>query len=481
MNSQERPNIIILLADDLGIGDVATYGFNSEIKTPSLDQMSENGLRFDRFYAQAPVCSPTRGSYLTSRHPFRYGVFEANIGILRPEEVTLSEVLQENNYATGHFGKWHLGALSEKQLGQKRMKYNSPTVHGYDEWFATYSSVDTNNPYGPDGDYMQSLSPYYENGELITGRLMGDDSRIIMNKAIPFIEKSIARKESFFATIWFHTPHKPVHAEEQYKKIYSHLDNKTQEYYGAITAMDEQIGRLRAFLRKKGVSENTIILFSSDNGPINPGSSGPYTAGKRHLFEGGVRVPGIIEWPSKIKNAKTTDIVAASVDMMPTLLDIANIKIDESIPMDGISLKPLLDGQHQKRDKLLFFQSHGSSVAMNQDYKALKVRTGAFSEGQINKSGLVLDTWMLFEMNSDSKESKDISAKHQDSLLEMTTAYEEWNASCKKSFYGDDYAYEFETTAIYRDNGGLMKKKNEGKKKNKSGKKKNKNKDGKKK
>lgn len=464
----------------MGIGDVAAYGFNDEIKTPALDKLAENGLRFNRFYAQAPVCSPTRGSYLTSRHPFRYGIFEANVGILRPEEVTLPEVLQENGYATGHFGKWHLGALSEEQLGQKRMKYSSPTKHGYGEWFATYSSVHTSDPYGPDGDYTQSLSPYYENGELVTGKLMGDDSRIIMNKAIPFIEKSIGNKEPFFTTIWFHTPHKPIKSEEKYKKLYSHLNDKTQEYYGAITAMDEQIGRLRAFLKEKGIANNTIVLFSSDNGPINPGSSGPYTAGKRHLFEGGVRVPGIIEWPSRIKNSRTTDIVAASVDIMPTLLDIANIKVDKSIPMDGVSLKPLLNGQKQERDKLLFFQSHGSSVAMNQDYKALKVRTGAFSEGQVTKSHLALDTWMLFDMNSDDRETKDISINHQDVLQEMTTAYEEWDASCRKSFNGEDYGVVFETSDIYREHGGLMKKKNGGKKKNKSGKKKGKNKEGKK-
>ena len=253
-----------------------------------------------------------------------------------------------------------------------------------------------------------------------------------------------------------------------------------QAYCADVTAMDKALGRLLVYLKENGLDENTIIVFSSDNGPINPGSSGPYTAGKRHLFEGGVRVPGIIEWPSTIKKGRTTDIVAASVDIMPTLLDIANIKVDESIPMDGISLKPLLNGLHQKREKLLFFQSHGSSVAMNQDYKALKVRTGAFSEGQVKKSKLTLDTWMLFDMVSDSKESEDIRSKHQQVLQDMATAYEEWDASCRKSFNGDDYADEFVTTDAYRENGGLMKKKNGGKKKNKSGKKKNKNKAGKK-
>jgi len=300
-----------------------------------------------------------------------------------------------------------------------------------------------------------------------------------MNKALPFIEKSIAEGSPFFTTIWFHTPHKPVSAEEKYKKLYAHLDNKTQEYYGAITAMDEQIGRLRIFLKEKGIAENTIVLFSSDNGPINPGSAGPFVAGKRHLFEGGIRVPGIIEWPSKIKKPRTTNIVAASVDIMPTLLDIANISVNESIPMDGISLKPLLNGKRQERDKLLFFQSHGSSVAMNQHYKAIKVRTGAFSQAQAEKINLPLDTWMLIDMYSDIGETMDISGNHQEILQEMTIAYDSWSVSCKKSFYGEDYSEEnFEPIDKYRDNGGLMKKK--AGKKNKSGSKKEKNKAGKK-
>jgi len=148
--------------------------------------------------------------------------------------------------------------------------------------------------------------------------------------------------------------------------------------------------------------------------------------------------------------------------------------------MDGISLKPLLNGKEQQRDKLLFFQSHGASVAMNQNYKALKVRTGAFSEGQVKKSNLVLDTWMLFDMNADKKESKDISTKHHELLQEMTAAYEQWDISCRKSFEGKDYAESFETTENYRENGGLMKKKAGGKKKNKAEKKKKNKKEGKK-
>jgi len=197
--SANKPNIILCMADDLGWGDPGFNG-NSTIKTPHLDRMAQAGMRFTRFYSGAPVCSPTRGSCLTGRHPYRYGIFFANSGHVRKEEITLAEALKSQGYTTGHFGKWHLGTLlpdySGKGPGRKpRENYMTPAMSGFDEWFSTEYAVATWDPYDPvvfhgkKKDYdVRAL--YWHNGKNITEGLKGDDSRIIMDRAIPFIRKS---------------------------------------------------------------------------------------------------------------------------------------------------------------------------------------------------------------------------------------------------------------------------------------------------
>ena len=285
--AEEKPaNVILMMSDDQGWGD-AGYNGHKILKTPHLDAMVAAGLRFNRFYSSSPVCSPTRGSCLTGRHPNRYGILYANAGYLLPkEEITLAEVLSGRGYRTGHFGKWHLGDFEGKTR-------SAPSDHGFDEWFSTARKVATLHP---------DAASYRHNGNKVEGPLKGDDSKIIMDKAIPFIRSAVEQKKSFFAVIWFHTPHLPILAAEKHRKLYPGRKDKEKHYWGALTAMDEQVGRLRETLRELDVARDTMLWFTSDNGPEgkkegpgSPGTTGGLRGRKRSLFEGGVRVPGSLE------------------------------------------------------------------------------------------------------------------------------------------------------------------------------------------
>ena len=273
------------MADDMGWGD-AGYNGHTVLKTPHLDNVAAEGLVFNRFYSAAPVCSPTRGSVLTGRHPFRYGIYYANVGKLPQSEVTLAEVLKMSGYVTGHFGKWHLGTLSRTVRDSNRggkgddtSHYSPPWHHGFDVCFSTEAKVPIWDPMiTPEraaGGVGQNQLPgefygsYYWTGEgcMETQNLEGDDSRVIMDRVIPFISDAVSRDRPFFAVVWFHTPHSPVVAGQEYLNQYPDLEQNQRHYYGTLTAMDEQIGRLRKELEDLHVARNTMIWFTSDNGP----------------------------------------------------------------------------------------------------------------------------------------------------------------------------------------------------------------------
>ena len=452
-NVPNAPNIIMMMADDMSPGDVGYYGWNDTISdpvlTPNLDTMASSGLRFDRFYAQSPVCSPTRGSCISGRHAFRYGIWEANKGGGRVEEITLPEVLKEHaGYMTGHFGKWHLGRMvAHQDWGQAtKMEHFTPSDAGFDEWFSVVHSVKTYDPYGPagvddpvevEGDY----NPYFHNGVEYTDPLFGDTSKIIMDRAIPFMETAVNQGKPFMTCIWFHTPHKDLDASAADQALYPSGSDGEKKYYGSITAMDRQIGRLRAWLRDKGIENNTILWFTTDNGQTT-GSSGPYLAAKRHLYDGGIRVPTVLEWPAQIVSNRVTEVLSSTSDYFLTHLDAAGITYTNTHPRDGISLMPVIEGTMTTRTHSIAFQSHDVSVIMNQDYKAMKVRTGAYSENFTTTQGYPLDEWMLFDMaltNQYLIERENIASSNAAVVSSLTADYDLWNSSCSNSYLGADY------------------------------------------
>ena len=324
------PNIIFVMADDMGWGDVA-YNGHPVLATPHLDALSRAGLRFDRFYAPT-VCSPTRGSCLTGRHPSRYGIFNANVGRLPLGEQTLAEALKRRGYATAHFGKWHLGTLTNevkdgRRGGRDRSVFSPPWLHGFDVCFSTEQAVPTWDPMkGQPFETRYWTGP----GRFATENLEGDDSRAIMDRVIPFVRGAVHDSQPFLAIVWFHTPHEPVRAGEAYRNRYKDRTLKEQNYYGAITALDEQVGRLRSELVRLGIADETMLWFCSDNGPEGkagraPGSAGPLRGRKRDLWEGGIRVPCLLEWPDVVKQPRTVSAPCVTNDFLPTVLDFLQV------------------------------------------------------------------------------------------------------------------------------------------------------------
>ena len=450
----EKPNIILVMCDDLGWGDVGFNG-NKIIRTPHLDSMAKNSLRFERFYAAAPVCSPTRGSCITGRHPYRYGVYFANTGHMKTEELTLAELLKKHGYATGHFGKWHLGTLTKTETEANRggprgvKNFSPPQVNGFDVCFSTESKVPTwdpmlrpkNNKSKTWWDPAKDNGPYgtaywNEKGARVTENLLGDDSRVIMDRAIPFIRAAAKKEQPFFTIVWFHAPHLPVVAGPEYTKLYAKHSKFAQHYYGCITALDEQVGRLRKELRTLGIADNTLVTFCSDNGPEGnasaPGSAGHFSGRKRSLLEGGIRVPGLVEWPAKIKPGVTT-IPAVTSDYLPTILDLIGAEQTDKRPLDGISLVPLFKGKMKERGQPIGFQSAGQVALISDRYKIYG------SGGRKKEQELTLLKLKLFDLKKDPSEKNDLAAQHPDLIKKMTATLKQWRKSCRHSDTGGDY------------------------------------------
>jgi arylsulfatase A-like enzyme len=444
----QQPNVILIMADDLGYGDV---GFNGHdiIRTPHLDDMASKGVVLDRFYAASPLCSPTRGSCLTGRHPFRYGVLAAHTGGMRDGEITVAEIFKENGYATGFFGKWHLGWVKPDEQWDNRGMYSPPRYHGFDKTFATKSAVPTWNPtITPDGwnswgqkegEPWKDGTAYVENGEVVTENLQGDDSRIIMDRAIPFIEDAAARKKPFFTCIWFHTPHEPVVAGPEHKAMYSDHSEKKQHFFGCITAMDEQIGRLRKKLRELGIEENTIVWFTSDNGPaghlVEAGvaSAGKFRGSKHTVYEGGLRVPTVLEWPTKTTQFRS-DFMCGTVDLLPTVVSMADIDYEmDDRPIDGINIESVIFNNGEiRRDDMGF-----GWIRLYRDIKAL-----AWTDNQYKLILRPLQNEVeLYDLLADPSETNNLADDMPERVKKMRQELAEWEKSCQLSRDGNDYEF----------------------------------------
>ena len=454
----KRPNIILCMSDDQGWGDVGYHG-HPYLKTPNIDKMAESGIKLERFYSGAPVCSPTRGSSLTGRHPFRYGIFNANIGHMPKDELTIAEILQTLDYATGHFGKWHLGTLTttiaESNRGGKQGSehYSPPWENGFDECFSSEAAVPTYDPmikprgwkdqrwWNPvkEGEPSEKFNTHYWTGpeQIVTENLEGDDSKLIMDRAISFIKNAVKEDKPFFSVIWFHAPHRPVVAGKEYRNLYSELDQYSQNYYGCISAMDTQIGRLRKSLRELEIADNTMLWFCSDNGPDGVADE---NAGKRHgkgtagnlrgrkfdLFEGGVRVPGILEWPDKIEPGQVTEFPSSTSDYFSTIMDALNHTIANGPkPVDGISLLPILNGKMIERTSPIAFELNNQISLIGNRFKIISIDKGK--------------TYMMFDIKNDPGEQNNIADEKPELLKKMKNELETWQKSCNQSLAGKDY------------------------------------------
>jgi arylsulfatase A-like enzyme len=422
--SPARPNIILAMADDQGWGDTS-YNGNRILATPNLDAMARSAIRFDRFYSGAPVCSPTRGSALTGRHPFRYGMFFANADTgsdapskyaLPAREQTLAEFLKPLGYTCGHFGKWHLGDFTGP-------KSSSPTGNGFDEFFSTTRKVATVNP----------EAYWTQNGRVSAAELEGDDSRILMDAAVAFIERAVQCSRPFFAVIWFHAPHEPVAATERHRAPYTQYPGKPENYYGAIASLDEQMGRLRETLRYLKIERDTMLWYASDNGPegdrqsaASPGNAGPFRGRKRSLFEGGIRVPALLEWPARYNTPKVIKAAASTSDYLPTILAALNQPLPKEL--DGIDLLPILDGKRLLRQSPLAFETindtRGSPKLcwIEDRWKLLSDLDGKQE--------------LLFDLDADPEEAANLAGRQPRIVSSLRAKLKKWRASCARSRQG---------------------------------------------
>jgi arylsulfatase A-like enzyme len=441
------------MSDDHGWYDTGFNG-NNEIKTPEMDSLASEGIIFDRFYSASAVCSPTRASLITGRNPLRTNIPFANSGRMKTEEITIAEILKENGYATAHFGKWHLGTLTKtvrdaNRGGKQKFmdEYTIPSQHGYDEYFCTESKVPTYDPMIFPATFMKGESKTFgwkatnENdatksygtaywvseNKKETTNLKGDDSRIMMDRIVPFIEKSVKENNPFFSTIWFHTPHLPVVSDSIHRNYYQHLDKHKQIYYGAITAMDEQIGRLWNKLEELGIAENTLVFYCSDNGPEEgtPGSAGEFRGRKRSLYEGGVRVPAFVIWKNHFDKGKRISFPAVTSDYMPTILDLLKIEYPDKRPIDGTSLLGAINGTDTDRKKPIGFICRPNISWVSNQYKLIGDLKG--------------ENFELYDLLNDKSEKENIITKYPELADKMKAELSQWQISVENSRNGGDY------------------------------------------
>ena len=456
---QARPNIVLAMADDQGWGETG-YNRHPYLKTPTLDRMAASGLRFDRFYSAAPNCSPTRASILTGRHPNRSGVFAPNHST-RPEEISIARILRAAGYRTGHFGKWHVGAV-------KATSPTNPARMGYEEYLAH-------------DNFFELDPPLSRNGEDPT-IVAGESSKLLVDAAIDFV-RSIRSEgpEPFFLTLWFGSPHSPYRVLPDDAALYRNVPGRElANRFGEITAMDRALGEFRSALREMGEVDDTLLWYTSDNGITVEGIpedqraelyNGAWRGHKGSLYEGGLRVPTIIEWPAVIREARSTAVPAVSTDIFATLLALLELEHpDPNRPLDGIDLTPLIVDssmdqrparigfwRYDRRPELknqrwmdpeltrgttptvrnpgIDFVNFRHPVARTRDFGGMAAWTG-------NRYKLVRRDNQepeLFDLISDPSESNDLAARQPARAQAMLKELEAWQRSVERSLAGEDY------------------------------------------
>ena len=452
--SSKKPNIILCMADDQGWGDMGYYG-HPVLKTPNFDAMAAESLRFDRFYAAAPVCSPTRGSVMTGRHPNRFGCFKWGYS-LRPQEITIAEALKTAGYATGHFGKWHLGSVCKTSPV-------SPGNSGFDEWVSAPNFYDNDPILSNNGAAVQ---------------FKGESSMVAVDAAIDFIRRYTEYPQPFLAVVWFGSPHGPHKSIERDIALYKDQKKRFQHYYGEITGMDRAFGKLRKELRTLGIHENTILWYCSDNGGLPGVGTTGGRAYKGKIYEGGLRVPAILEWPARIKAPRITDVPCNSCDIFPTIVELLGVQLVKELPLDGISLVPLIDGKMNSRAKPMGFwdlpikgitaKSSRMMASLLEAQKAGKeiddIARLRLDAGKITKKynddtfpghSAWLDwpwklhrietgkekviKWELYNLAEDPLESNDLIAIQPERTKSMKSSLKQWLKSVVHSLNGRDY------------------------------------------
>jgi arylsulfatase A len=412
--STKAPNIIVFLADDLGYGDLGSYG-HPIIKTPNLDAFARQGVRLTQFYSASAVCSPSRSAILTGRTPFRNGVFtwipEGRDLHLRRSEIALPLLLKTRGYATCHVGKWHLNSHFN-QTSQPQ-----PNDHGYDWWLATQNNAAPSH---------ENPINFVRNGQPI-GRVEDYSAPFIVKEAITWLKQHRDPKRPFLLSVWTHEPHYPIKSAPEFKALYPDVTDEVQrEYYANVTQIDHAFGELMRALDELRLSEETLVIFTSDNGPEGDGiktpgrgSTGGLRSRKRSVYEGGIRVPGLVRWPGTTRAGTTSDIPVIGSDIFVTAAAVAGAQLPTDRVLDGGNFLPALQGRPVERARPLYWRCviapEPLKVAMRiGDWKIL--------------GDEAMSRFELYHLQRDPRETNELGAREPAKFAEMKRALIELNS-----------------------------------------------------
>src|SRR5579863_190574 len=406
---RQRPNIVFIMADDLGYADVGCYG-RPDLRTPNIDDLAAKGVRFLQAYANSAVCSATRTALITGRYQYRLpiGLEEPLTGRdvgLPPQHPTLPSMLKKASYGTTLVGKWHLGSLPKF----------GPLQSGYDHFYGFRAGA--SDYYAHDSNLWDDDVQVHEMGYL---------TDLLGSRAVNVVNGSAKSGRPFLMSLHFNAPHWPWEApgdQVESKRLAAgglrslwDFDGGTQKtYQRMIQAMDLQVGRVVEALNANGLAENTIVIFTSDNGGERFADTWPFTGRKTELLEGGLRIPAIISWPARIPQGRTTDQVAVSMDWLPTLLAAGGVSSDPAFPPDGMNLLPMLAQNAAPVERKLFwrYKANAQRAARDGDFKYLKI----------------LDNTFLFNVVEDPMERANLKERRKDVYDRITAEWNAWNAT----------------------------------------------------
>jgi len=424
----KKPNIIIIMADDQGYGDLSITG-SDVVETPHMDRIAKEGAWLKRFYV-SPVCTPTRANLMTGRYNYRTRAIDTYMGraVMEPDEVTIAEVLSEAGYATGIFGKWHLGDYYPTRSVDQG--FTESIVH------CGGGLRQPSNP--PDGErYHDPI--LYHNGK--PKRFEGYCTDIYFDEAAKFIERRVKAGKPFFAYIPTNAPHGP-YDEPPTRELFEHFQakfpndkrNAKAGFYAMVKNIDDNMGRLLKKIESLGVDDNTLVIFLTDNGP-SAGSAGPFRARKGSAYEGGIRTVCFLRWPGVIVPGSSSDFTAAHIDLMPTILDFCGVPKPEGVKLDGRSVRPLIPEKGVAKaqgwpDRHLFLQWHRGDVPQRYHHFAAIDPQGKWKLTHDSRAGDKTlkgePKFELYDLHSDVGETKNLASKHPDIVARLKKAYDAW-------------------------------------------------------
>lgn len=441
----EKPNIIMVMPDDMGYGDLGATG-NPVIRTPHLDKLAKESVELTNFYV-SPVCSPTRACLMTGRYNYRTRVVDTFKGrsMMDPNEWTVAEALKTAGYTTGIFGKWHLG--DNHPLRPQDQGFDDVLIHRGGGLAQPSEPIENKRRY--------TNAILFENGKEIQSK--GYCTDVYFDAAMDFMDDAANRNVPFFAYIPPNAPHGPYHdVPQELLEYYQSIDldpilgnDKSDRHkdtvarvFAMIENIDQNMGRMDSFLKKKGLKNNTIVLFFTDNGPNTMRYVGPFRGMKSWVHEGGIHTCFYARWPDRFKAGHQNDRIAAHIDLMPTFLDIAGVKVPKSVHLDGKSLLPLLSGTPTDwQDRTLYIQTHRGDQPIAEHHVAVRNQNWKLVHPTgFGKSTMTPDIpFELYHISKDPGESKDLASTYPDKVHEMRQAYANW-LSDVSSTRKDNYA-----------------------------------------